>query len=60
MNSYSVQLKVQSDIVIDIDIQSETVRLKEWMNSLETLSNTRFSIIENSIIELLKTILNKL
>ena len=60
MNSYSVQLKVQSDIVIDIDIQSETVRLKERMNNLETLLNTRFSIIENSINELLKTILNKL
>ena len=43
----------------DIDIKNEIIRLKDRMKHLETLLNTRFNIIENSITELLKTILQK-
>ena len=49
--------KVKSDAVIDIDIQNEIIRLKDRVNNLETLSKTRFHIIENSTNELLTTIL---
>ena len=60
MHSYLVKLKVKSDALIDIDIQNEIIRLKDRVNNLETLSKTRFNIIENSINELLKAILQKL
>ena len=46
--------------MIDIDIQNEIIRLKDRVNNLETLLNTRFNIVEISINELLKTILQKL
>ena len=59
-NSDLVKLKVKRDAVIDIDIQNEIIRLKDRMNSLETLLSARFSIIEMSINELFKTILQKL
>ena len=42
MNSDLVKLKVKSDNIIDIDIQNEIIRLKDRMNNLETLFNTRF------------------
>ena len=60
MNSDWVKLKVKTENVIDIDIQNEIIRLTDKMNNLETLLNTIFSIIENSINDLLKTILHKL
>jgi len=60
MNSDLVKVKVKSDIVIGIDIQNEIIRLKDKMNNLETLFNTRLNIIENPINELLRTILQKL
>ena len=60
MNSDLVKLEVKSGVVTDIDIQNEIVRLKDRMSNLETVFNTRFNIIENSINELLKTILQKL
>ena len=60
MNSDLVKLKVKRAAVVDIGIQNEVVRLKDRMNNLETLLNTRFHIIEISINELLKTILQKL
>ena len=41
MNSDLVQLKVQSDAVIDIEIQNEIIRLKDRVNSLETLFKTK-------------------
>ena len=60
MNSDLIKLKVKSNTGIDIDIQNEIIRLKDGINNLETSINTRFNIIENSINELLKTILEKL
>ena len=60
MNSYLVKLKIKSDAVIDIHIQNDIIRVKDMVNNLEAFSNTRFNIIENSINELLKTILQKL
>ena len=54
------QVKVKGDAVVDIDIQNGILRLKDRMNNLETLLNTRFNILANSINELLKTILQKL
>ena len=60
MNSDLVKLKIKSDSVIDINIQNEIIKLKDRMDKLETLCNTRFNIIENSMNELLKTILQKL
>ena len=42
MNSDLVKLKVKNDAVIDIDIQNEIIRLKDMVNNLETLFNTRF------------------
>ena len=46
--------------MIDIDLQNEIIKLKDRVNSLETLLNTRFNIIDNSINEILKTKLQKL
>ena len=46
--------------MIAIDIQNEIIKLKDRMNILETLFNTKFIIIENSTNELLKTLLQKL
>jgi len=60
MNSDLVKLKVKSNSVIDLDIQNESIRLKDKMNNSETLLNTRFDIIDISIKELQKTILQKL
>ena len=59
MNSDLVKLKVTSDVVIDIDIQNETIRLKDRVNSLETFLHKTFNIIENPINELMRTILQK-
>ena len=44
-----VKLKVKSKSVIDIDIQNESIRLKDRMNNLEPLLNTKFDIIEISM-----------
>ena len=52
MNSDVVKLKVKSNSVIDVEIQNEIIRLKDGMNNSETLSNTRFDIIEISTNEL--------
>ena len=60
MNSDLVKLKVKSNSVIDIDIQNESIRLKDKVNNSETLLNTRFNIIDISSNELQKTILQKL
>ena len=60
MNSYLVQLQVKSEAVSDIDIQNETIRLEDRVNSSETVLNTRCNIFEISINELLKTMLQKL
>ena len=60
MNPDLVKLKVTSDVVIDIDIQNEIIRLKGRVNSLETFLQTKSNIIENPINEFLKTILQKL
>ena len=60
MNSGLVKLKVKSNSVIDIDIQNESIRLKDKMNTSETLLNTRFNIIDISINEVQKAILQKL
>ena len=60
MNHNLVKLKVKSDAVVDVDIQSEIIRLKDRVNNLETLLNSRFSRIEISINELMKTLLQKL
>ena len=57
MNSDLVKLKVKSNSVIDIDIQNESIRLKDKVNNSETLLNTRFNIIDISINDLQKTIL---
>ena len=46
--------------MIDIDIQNESIRLKDKMNTSETLLNTRFNIIDISINEVQKAILQKL
>ena len=37
MNSVLIKVKIKSDSVIDMDIQNDIVRLKDRMNSLETL-----------------------
>ena len=60
MNSDLVKLKVKRNDGIDIDMQNEIIRVKDRINNIETLFNTRFNIIENPINELLKTILQKL
>ena len=60
MNSDLVELKVKNDNVIDVDLQTEIIRLKDRMKSLEELCNTRCNSIEDPINELLKTILQKL
>ena len=59
MNSSLVELK-KSDCVIELDIQNEIIKLIDRMNNSETLFNTRFNTIENSITELSKTILQTL
>ena len=67
-NSFILQLKIISPYniiiryVIHVDPvnKNETIRLKDRKNKLETVFNPRFNIIENSMNELLKTILNKL
>ena len=56
MNSDLVKVKVKSDVVIDIDIQNEVIRLKDRMNNSEALLNANFNIIEMPN-EVLKTIL---
>ena len=53
-------LKIKSDAVIDIDIQNEIIRWKKRVSKLETLFETRFHIVEHSVNELLKRILQKL
>ena len=45
--------------MVDVDIQSEIIRLKDRVNNLETLLNSRFSRIEISIHELMKTLSQK-
>jgi hypothetical protein len=60
MNHNLTKLKVKSDAVVDVDIQSEIIRLKDRVNNLETLLNSRFSRIEISINVLMKTLLQKL
>ena len=50
---------MKSDAVIDRHL-NEIIRLKDRVNNLETLLNTRFNIIDISINELLKTILQQL
>jgi hypothetical protein len=59
MDADLVEVKVKSDAVIDRHL-NEIIRLKDRVNNLETLLNTRFNIIDISINELLKTILQKL
>ena len=54
MNYDLVKLKVKLDGVIDVDIQTEIIRLKDRMNNLETWLNARFSGIEMSINDLMK------
>ena len=49
MDSDLVKLKVTSDTVIDIDIRNEIIRLKDRVNNLETLWNTRLNIIQITI-----------
>ena len=44
MNSDLIMIK--RDSVIGIDIRSESIRLKDRMNNLETLLNARCNIIE--------------
>ena len=46
--------------MIDINIQNEIVKLKDWIDNLETVLNTRFNLIEYSIYAVLETILQKL
>ena len=46
--------------MIDVNNPFEIIRLKDRMNNSEALFNTRFNIIENSINEVLKTILQKM
>ena len=60
MNSYLVKLKVNSDAVSDKGIQNETIRLKDRVNSSETLLNTGCHSIEISINEVLEAMLQKL
>ena len=60
MNSDLVKLKVKSDSVTDTDIHTEIIKLKIRMNDLEALLNTRFRNLTNGIIELMKTIIEKL
>ena len=60
MNSDLVKLKVKSDVVIGIDIQNEIMRLKDRLNNLETLLNTRFNMIEISSNEVFQTLFIKL
>jgi hypothetical protein len=38
---------LEGDNVIDMDKQNEIVRLEDRMKTIETLLNTRFTIIEN-------------
>ena len=60
MNSELVKPKVKNDIVIDIDIQNEIIKLQHRMNDLESVLNTRFRSIENGVDELVKTIMQNL
>lgn len=60
MNHNLTKLRIKSDAVVDVDIQSEIIRMKDRLNNLETLLNSRFSKIEISINELMKTLLQKL
>ena len=57
MNFDIVKLKLKRDNVIDTNIQNGIIKLKDRINKLETFFNTRFNIIENSVNEVLKTIL---
>ena len=59
MNSALVKLKVNGANVIDTDIQNE-IGSKDKKDNLETLLNARLRIRENSMNEVLKTILQKL
>ena len=60
MNHNLIKLKIKSDAVVDVDIQSEIIRLNDKVKNLELLLNSRFSRIEISINELMKTLLQKL
>ncbi len=60
MNHRLVKLRIKSDAVVDVYIQSEIIRMKYRLNNLETLLNSRCSKIEISIHELMKTLLPKL
>ena len=60
MNHNLTKLRIKSDAVVDVYIQSEIIRMKDRLNNLETLLNSRFSRIEISINELMKTLLQKL
>ena len=53
MNHNLIKLIIKSDAVIDVYIQSEIIRMKDRLNNLETLLNSRFSIIGISINELM-------
>ena len=59
MNSDFIKLKEKNNNVVDINIHNESIRRKDRINNLKTLSNRRFNIIENSINELLETLLQK-
>ena len=53
MNSDLVKLKVNSDNVIDINIQNEIIRLKDRMNNSETVFNTRFTMRKRNLSNIL-------
>ena len=59
MNSDLVKLN-KSGSVLDIDIQNEIIRSEQRMNNIETLLDPGSNIIETSMNELLKTIMQKL
>ena len=50
MNSDLIKLKEQSDAVIDIDIQTEVIRLKDRVNNLETLLNKQLILLKFQLV----------
>ena len=54
MNSDLVKLKEKSDAMIDIDIQNETIRLKDRVNNLKTLLNTKLILLNFQVMSYLK------
>ena len=59
MNHNLTKLKIKSDAVVDVYVQSEIIRLKDRVNNLETLLNSRFSRLDISIHELMKILSHK-